>query len=423
VKKLKNSFIKKFKVESFFHSFTCSLFHSEQRGSNLLETLLAIGLVAAMAPFVYARVAEVSREITDINAARQMHAWRPHISGFIRENQAVWEDSFVAELSRNEIAQISPLATRTPALAFIEKFNTNAGPVVEAYLVFSEGYETMRSLRIARALGVDAAVADDNHIAFSGLGGWSVQSELLRPGDIIYRIHVNFLPDDSYAFLHRTPATEEHLNTMERDLLMMRNNIMDATTITARLLDSRTINTWFVASDLLSTMDAIFPVGANMDATNVSVANVRVTGDTFGFRNISAAEFRGGGVGNWSNAGAIVADRVSVSESVNVGRNLTVNSPSSRTVSGIDLLRAYSLNTAFISTEQLIFADGFGLLVSNELSAGWTMGPLRIGSWDFPNVIAPRFRELELSRTGVFQITPPAGFEDIMGSRWRDLGH
>ncbi|MCL2737571.1 MAG: hypothetical protein FWE17_01770 [Alphaproteobacteria bacterium] len=398
----------------------------DERGASLLETLLAIGLVAAMAPFAYNRVLDVSRDIADVAAARRIHNWKEAAKGFIRANQMDWEDDAIFELSERDLVAIrAPDEGKQaifPYAAFIEKFSHAGGTTIEAYILFPGEFDGIRMHRIAHHLGADAAVAGDAQIAFSASGGWSIESDILEENDIVFRVSVNMPIDDSYAFMHRVDTGDERLNTMERDLSMSRNDIVHAGAVNAGLLDSKMVGAWFAGGGAFSADEAVFPQGANVDGGGVSFAAVRVVGDIIGFRNIHAGIFAGGGGAlNWSAQGNIVADRVNIAEAVHVGRNMTVRSPNVRTVSGFLGISVHSLATPFVSTEELRFADGFGLSISNELSASFTDGPLRLGNWAFPRTPAPRFADLVLTQGGAVKGGVPTGFENIMSRNWKAL--
>ena len=394
--------------------------HSSERGAQLLETLLAIGLVAAMAPFVYNRVAEISRDIIDVSVARQINNFSVPMTGFIRANFAGWGDNAFFEMSP-EILDTIHIAQIQPAVAFVEKFRHNAGATVEAYIVFPSEFDTIRTHRIARHLGMDAAVVDTSNVAFSAAGGWSIHSDGFAENDLVFRIVVEFPIDDSRNFLHRVMMSDEMMNTMERDILMARNNIWDIGTLGARILESSRIDTYFIAAQNITADYAIFPHGAGLDATNIRFGALRVMGDIFGFRNFIAGTFTGGGgSGNWAGAGEIIADRATFHDGINVNNNMIVNAPGMRTVSGFTALRAHTLMTPLVIADEMFFAGSAGIVISNELSRGGNIGPVRFGAWNFPASIAPRFVNINLTRT-TLRTEQPRDLDAIMSSNWMEL--
>ncbi|MCL2017780.1 MAG: hypothetical protein FWG80_03355 [Alphaproteobacteria bacterium] len=407
----------------------------EQRGSNLLETLLAIGLVAAMTPFVYNRVIETSRDIADVATAKQIFSWKEPVNAYIRKNQADWPDNAEIELDEEEMLGMIGLKERpekeyTPVVAFLDKYQHLGGTNIDSYIVFPSRFDGLRMRRIAKRLGADAVVVDDSGMAYSAAAGWSVESELFQENDLVYRVTVTLARDDSWLYLHRLKSEYEILNTMERDLLMSRNNLVDADAVDASVLDSKMISAWFATADMFMTEDAVFPDGASLDGTNAEFSSIRATGDVIGFRNITALRMEGsggrgaaGGVQNWSSQGNIVADRTTIENAVHVGRNLNLKSSFSAIVSGFSGVTAHSLAVPFVSTEYLRFADGFGLSISNELSASYdSTGPLRFGNWSFPSATAPKFSGLVLRKSGgSATVQAPNGFDKIIGKGWKEL--
>ena len=404
----------------------------EQRGSNLLETLLAIGLVAAMTPFVYNRVAETTREIADVATAKQIVAWREPMTAYVRKNQIDWPPDAEVELSEEGvhglITEQNTLAQRyLPVVAFLDKYQHLGGTNIDSYIIFPARFDGLRMRRIAKRLGIDAAIVDDEGMAYSASGGWSVESPLFQENDLIFRVTMTLARDDSWMYLHRMRSDDEMLNTMDRDLLMSRQNLSDADRILAGTLDSKMISSWFATADLFTTDDAVFPDGASLDGTNTSFSSVRVTGDIIGFRNIATARMEGPRAAlNWAAQGNLVTDRANVLYSVNVGRTLNIKSSHSATVSGFSAVSAHSLAVPFLSTDEIHFGEGFGLSISNELSATFGSGPLRLGSgtrgWSFPSTSSPRFSDLILHRSPAnLAAATPKGFDKILGKGWKSL--
>ena len=103
---------------------------------------------------------------------------------------------------------------------------------------------------------------------------------------------------------------------------------------------------------------------------------------------------------------------------MNVGNTLTLKSDSVRTISGFTGIQAHTVLTSYISTEDIIFYDNFGLTISGELLMS-TTPPLKIGSWVFPSLTPPRFTDILLDRAQI-PVAPSSGeFDVIMSSEWR----
>ncbi|MCL1902071.1 MAG: hypothetical protein FWG18_00395 [Alphaproteobacteria bacterium] len=404
----------------------------EQRGSNLLETLLAIGLVAAMTPFVYNRIAETSREINDVTTAREISSWADKISGYVRKNQADWPAYAEIDLDRAEmfiIAGLDPKKTTNakasiPYAAFIDKYRHRGGTTIDSYLLFNN-MPGIRTAKVARNLGNNSAIVDDFGTAFSPTGNWSVESETFQPGDLIYRVSITISNDDSEFYLHRMHLDDNRLNTMERDLWMSRHSIKDIDIAAAATLDSKMVGTWFTDALAFSAELADFPGGANIDPSESTFSSIRATQDVAGFRTIESKILTGtGGTANWSTNGSIIADRASVTDALHVGRNLTLRSSYARTVTGFAGVTAYSVSVPFISAIELRFSEGYGMTISSELLSGYGSGPLKLGNWNFPSNSPPRFTNLNLRKTGNIAQGAnivSAEFDKIIKSGWKSV--
>ena len=154
-----------------------------------------------------------------------------------------------------------------------------------------------------------------------------------------------------------------------------------------------------------------------MDGNAAVLGALRVTGDVTGFRTITAGALNGN---KFTTQGRVIADRASVANAVNVARDLTIKSDSMRTVSGFDGISVNAVQTSFLSADEMIFYENFGLTVSGELLVS-TTAPLKIGSWSFPSSTPPVFNELILGR-GAMPVAPGGDeFGPLMGSGWREV--
>jgi hypothetical protein len=395
-----------------------------------LETLLAIGLVALMTPFVYNRIAETSREIVDITTAKEIVSWKDRIAGYIRKNQADWPENAEIDLDKEEmfkIAGASNLKDIIPYAAFLDKYKHRAGTTIDSYLVFrGNAIPEIRIAKIAKNLGTNAAIVDESGVAYSVTQGWSIESESFQKNDIVYRVSLTISNDDANLYLHRMKLDDDRLNTMERDLNMGRKNLVGVDALRASMLDSKTASAWFANADVFDAAEVVFPNGANLDPTNAVFSYLKVSGDVLGFRNIEAARFEGSGVSsNWSSQGNIIADRATITDALHVGRNLTLRTTYARTVSGFSVISAYSASVPFISTSQMHFANGFGITISSELAGSYYSGPLKLGNWNFPSASLPRLSALVLRKSGgdVLNRTAvdTAEFDKILSSGWKSL--
>jgi len=431
-----------FRLSSFDRS-------QSERGSNLMETLLAIGLVALMTPFVYNRVLETSNQIKDISIARQIVGWNTKMTAYIRKNQADWPTQAEVDLDQNEFYLIqngtaarrptpaaparvaAPTTARLPVFpyaAFITKYAHRGGTAIDAYVAFPAGaFTALRMNNLVKTLGVDAAIVGDDSTAYSVAGGWSIASKSFRAGDLVYRVSVSLPINDAVLFLHRMKLDDDKLNTMERDLIMGGHSIKDVDDVAGGLLDSKQAGAFFATADTLTADSVVFANGATIDPTNTTIKTMRVTGDIVGFRTVDAGTFTGTGVtSGWPAQGTVIADRATITGSVQIGRNLTLRTSDSATVSGFTGVSAYSVNVPYISTTELRFADGFGITISNELSGtDSASGPLKLGSWIFPSARLPNFTTLNLKKSigdvAAAANVNTAEFNEILGPGWKAL--
>ena len=325
-----------------------------EHGASMLEVLLAMAIVAMATPFLYSQISDTNDTLRDIAVANEIIDLRNPVLNFVRLNQNDWPDVAQIKLSDSELDEISV----EPTAGFIDKYVVNGATITDVYLAFDLGNTDLRTTRIARHIGVDAAVVGNDGIAYGGT--WAVAAPDFKPGNLIYRISRDLDGEDKTKYLHRTESGEEKLNTMMRDLNMNNERVYDAGGIIAKSAKIGGVSAQFVDSELLTANTLYFSSGANLDGDSATFGSVRVTGDISGFRNIYADTLNGRG---YTTAGRIIADRATVVNSVNVGNNLTLKSDSTRTISGFTGITAHTVETSYISTDQIVFYENFGSLV------------------------------------------------------------
>ena len=202
---------------------------------------------------------------------------------------------------------------------------------------------------------------------------------------------------------------------MERDFNMGGYNVYNIGTVSAQSAKIRDITATYADIDTLQSNNVYFSSGANMDGGDVYMGGLRVSGDITGFRNIYADTLNGT---TYTTSGRIIADRANVVGSVNVARDFTLKSDSLKTISGFTSLSASSVVAPYITTEEIIFYEDFGLTVSGELLMS-TMAPLQIGNWVFPNTTPPKFNSLKIRRTNFPAAPKKNEFKKLMDTGWR----
>ena len=254
---------------------------------------------------------------------------------------------------------------------------------------------------------------NDNGIAYGNT--WAVAAPDFQPGDLIYRITRNISGEDTSKYLHRATSGEDDFNVMMRNLNMNKHHIHNTATIIAESAKINNANAVFVNSESLDAKNIYFSSGANMDGQDVHFGNLRVTGDMYGFRNIYADNLNGS---KFTTSGRIITDKASILNSIKVGNNMVVKSDSSRSISGFTIISSNTVLTPFISSEEMIFYDNFGLTVSGELLMS-TTPPLKIGNWSFPSTKPPMFSEFEISRAKIPETINQSEFDAILKSGWQ----
>lgn len=385
------------------------IFTDENRGASVLEVLLAMAIVAMTTPFVYNQIAKTNHTIHDIVIARKIMSARDNALNFVRINQDKWPDNAQIRLDDTELDTISTDA----AAGFVDKYAVNGAVITDVYLAFVAADTGMRTNQIARHIGSDAAVVGDDGVAYGN--SWAVAAPDFIPGDLIYRISRDISGRDTSVYLHRGTSGEDGLNIMERDLDMAGHHIYNVATLDGKSLQSRNTNSVYINTKNIIADNVYFSSGANLTNEETLFGNLRVTGDISGFRNIYADNLNGNG---YTTTGRIVTDRATIVESVNVANNFTLKSDSSRTISSFTGITASSVFTPYISAEEMIFYDNFGLTVSGELLMSTTT-PLKIGGWSFPSTKPPAFQSFTVSRASRPSMPSRNEFDMVMRPGWQ----
>ncbi len=388
--------------------FKTKIFSNQNRGASITEVLLAMAIIAIATPFVYNQIAKTNHTIHDIAVARRVMSTRDNALNFVRMNQDKWPTPAQIRLDETELAAISPDA----AAGLIDKYSVNGAVITDVYLAFELADEQLRTNKIARHIGGDAAVVGPDNIAYGNT--WAVAAPDFMPGDLVYRISRDVVGTDTSRYLHRATSGEDKLNVMERDLDMARHHVYNVATASAKSARIKNGNATFVDTDSATANTIYFSSGANIDGTDVSVGNLRVSGDMSGFRNVYADNINGD---KFTTTGRIITDRATILDSVNVSGDFIVKSDSTRTISGFTGISVNSVATPYISTEEMIFYENFGLTVSGELLMS-TTPPLKIGNWVFQSTKPPAFSKFELSR-GTLPTAPSRNaFSPLIRSGW-----
>ena len=385
------------------------IFSDNSRGASVLEVLLAMAIVAMAAPFVYSRIAQTNHTIHDIAIARNIMSSRDAALNFVRMNQDKWPENAQIRLDEAELATISTDA----AAGFIDKYKVSGATITDVYLAFVASDTDLRSNQIARHIGGDAAVVGEDGVAYGNT--WAVAAPDFLAGDLIYRISRDVAGTDMSKYLHRGTSGEDDLNVMARDLDMAGHHIYNVATLSGKALRSRNGVATFIDTTAVNANNIYFSSGANLDGEEAYFNDVRVSGDTSGFRNIYADTFNGRG---FTTDGRIVTDKATVNKTVNVATDMIIKSSSARSISGFTGITASTVSVPYISADEMIFNNNFGLTVSGELLMSTNM-PLKMGGWSFPSTKPPVFKSFSVSRARRPAMPNRDEFSDLTTSGWQ----
>lgn len=387
------------------------IFSDATRGTSMTEVILAMAIVAIVSPFLYTQITDATDNVRDMALARNIIALRGNVLNYVRANQDKWPDVAQIKLADDELSEISGVATA----GFIDKYAVSGATITDVYLAFDTGLKPIRTMRVARHIGMDAAVVSDDGVAYGA--SWAVSAPDFQPGQLIYRVTRDIAGIDTSKYLHRTSSDDEDLNVMQRDLNMGGNSIFNIATMVAKSARIKNAAAMFANVQDLSATTVFFPDGANMNATSVDIGAMRVTGDVTGFRNITANNLNGA---SYTTHGRIVTDRASVTKSVNVAKDFILKSNSALTVSGFAGVSANTVKTPYVSATEMTFFENFGLTISGELLMS-TNAPLKIGAWTFPSTVPPSFNALTFERATIPGAPSRNAFGPLMQSGWKSV--
>lgn len=385
------------------------IFNSENRGASITEVVLAMAIIAMATPFVYSQISNTNKQLRNVTAAKKIISVRDDVLNFVRMNQDKWPDNAQIQMSEDDLAQINTDA----AAGFIDKYPVNGATITDVYLAFPVAKQELQAINIANHIGGDAAVVRDDGVAYGNT--WAVTAPDFMVGDLIYRVTRNVSGDDMSKYLHRATSGEDNWNTMERDLDMASHHIYNVATVDADAANARNIITPFINATNVSSENLFFGAGANIDGTNAKINNIRVTGDMSGFKNINATNLNGA---THTTQGNIITERATITKEINVANDLVLKSDTTRTVSGFTGINTHSVLTPFISANEMIFYENFGLTISGELLVS-TTSPLKIGDWVFPSTKPPAFSEFNISRAKLPKKINQSDFGELMKTGWQ----
>ena len=190
-------------------------------------------------------------------------------------------------------------------------------------------------------------------------------------------------------------------------------NVSNIDGLSAKIFD---VDAVFLDADVVDTNSLYFSSGANLNSANVAVGSMRVTGDTNGFKMISADKLNGS---KYTTNGRLVVDRATIGNTINVAGNLILKSSSAKTISGFGGISMTKLLTPYISATDMVFFENFGITVSGELLLSG-VAPLKIGNWVFPSTTPPSFSKFILTRATLPSVPDASEFKGLTTKDWQN---
>ena len=242
----------------------------DARGGGLVEVLLALVIISVATPFTYSMISESTHKIHDMAIANDIISIRDGVLNFVRINRDSWPDTVQIKMSDDEVSQFSGSISS----GFIDKYAVNGGTVVDVYLEFNFDLPTKRVAQIADNVGTDAALVDENGVAYGDT--WAVTAPDFKPGGLVYKITHSMSDFDTARFLHRGTSGADNLNVMMRDLNMGGYDIYNVGTLDGKSIRVRNLDATFVSDETLDAKTVYFSAGANMNGDNVKIGTLRV---------------------------------------------------------------------------------------------------------------------------------------------------
>ena len=380
-----------------------------QRGASVLEVLLSITIVLSISPFLYNQIIDISHDIEDIAMANRIVKLRDDVINFLRVNQTQWPDTAEIQMNDEDLNKISPMVHA----GFIDKYKVNGATITDVYLGFSISDSAFRAANVAKYIGEDAALVREDGIAYSRV--WAASApDVFYPGDLVFRISRDFAGADKSRFLHRGTMGEDGLNKMQRDLYMNNFNLFNVADIASLSANITDVDAVFLNSDIVDANTVYFSSGANISSDSISVGSMRVTGDASGFQTISATKLNSD---KYVANSRVIVDSATIANSVNVAGNLILKSSSAKTITGFNGISTNKLLTPYISADEMVFFENFGITVSGELLVS-SKAALTIGAWAFPTNVSPSFSRFILTRASIPSVPDAHEFKNITSENW-----
>ena len=388
-----------------------------EAGSSMMEVILAIALVLAVTPFLYGQISSMTEMVQDIHYAKKIVAMRNNIITFMRVNESDWgQMDEPPKITPEQIKEIAPGAKNM----IVDNQSEQTG-VMDVYVVFPRRKTNLRTAKVAKYIGSDAAVVQHGGIAYAQ--NWAVQDEKnFEEGDLIFRVSRDYALENKTKYLHREAGVKGDLTTMLTNLHMNNNYMYNVGEMSGKYIDMHnSIATKVRCIQTDNNIDYIDDVrflgGVNITDSYIYAENVSYVNTLYGL-NIEAAEV------NNNKDPLIIGRDVTISNSVSVGNDLILkyneNDTSVKTVLDISFLGTQGLSSYFINASNLIYTtnekelseSSFGITVASNLwpisksVKGLSLGKGNEGFWNISDGPIPTIGSVWLKTVNILKIIP-----------------
>ena len=161
------------------------------RGASLTEMLFALAIATFIMPFAISQISDISDNLKNMSVAREFISDSDAIKNYMRLNYDLFKLDEITEVPNDD------KNTRIFIMKTVDALTT--------FVIRKKDGSILRSHKIADMIGMDAAVVEDDTVAYS-TGGWAVNVPDASAGDIVFRIQSESNSNDSEKYLHRRRA-------------------------------------------------------------------------------------------------------------------------------------------------------------------------------------------------------------------------
>jgi hypothetical protein len=346
-------------------------FKNTQYGSSALEVIFAIAIVLIVTPFMYNQISEMSQAVHDVSFAKQVTGLRDGVLNYVRVNQGSLSNGDV--LDEEVLDAIAPGAT----LGLVTKTSIGDGNMgdsanIEIFLVFDPEQDKYRVANIAKYIGPDAAVVQNDDAAYAK--NWAVSLANIDGNykkNLIYRIARDFSEEDKSLYLHKTG--DSGFNVMERDLHMHNNDIVNV----ADFVADQAFKVYTLSASLIKKISekleikansVYFPIGATFQNSTLNFNSLEIHNGLHGFSDIYTNSFCNSdlycGDNGITTIEAHIDNFIKIPDNFIAGKNDDDTAYSQAYFSGFNING--NLTSPNVETHELVFKPYADMVVSGE---------------------------------------------------------